>query len=50
MFQKPREPIALVLESAIDVTEHGTVWELVLQGADLVLEVLFLLPGRDRTV
>jgi hypothetical protein len=26
------------------------VWELVLQGADLSLEVLFLLPGRDPAV
>ena len=30
LFQKPREPMALVLESATDVTEHGMVWELVL--------------------
>jgi len=30
LFQKPREPMALVLESAADVTEHDMVWELVL--------------------
>jgi hypothetical protein len=50
LFQKPREPRALVLESATDITEHEMVWELVLQGVDLALEVLFLLPGRDPAV
>ena len=48
LFQKPREPRALILESATDITEHEMVWELVLQGVDL--EVLFLLPGRDPAV
>lgn len=50
LFQKPREPRALVLESAADITEHEMDGELVLQGVDLALEVLFLLPGRDPTV
>ena len=30
LFQKPREPTTLVLESAADVMEHGMVWERVL--------------------
>jgi hypothetical protein len=48
LFQKPREPRALVLESATDITEDEMVWELV--EVDLALEVLFLLPGRDPAV
>jgi hypothetical protein len=50
LFQKPREPRALVLESTTEITEHEMVGELVLQGVDLALEVLFLLPGRDPAV
>ena len=30
LFQKPREPMALKLESGAEVTEHDMVWELVL--------------------
>ena len=47
LLQKPRDPRALVLESVTDVAEHCLIWELVLQGADLSLEALFLLPGGD---
>ena len=50
LSQKPHEPMALVLESAIDVIGHRMVWELVLDGVDLALEVFFLLPGSDPTV
>ena len=49
-FQKPHEPMALVLESATDVTGHSMIWELVLLDVELALEVFFLLPGRDPIV
>ena len=50
VLQKPREPRLLVLESVTDVAEHCLIWKLVLQGVDLSLEVLFLLPGGDPAV